>query len=173
MGETGVDNHDPAAVEQVHPPPPSTPIGGGTGAGDGEGARQRRGGGRVVSGDAAAAAGDGWTSSDREGSARARTDEQRDNLLLLLGVSVIAACCLCWFLEHLDYLLKPLVFAVGLSLILRPFVDFLTDARYQEQKLRRWNVKPPWAPRTATVPRVIGLILALSVVMLVSATFIW
>ena len=107
------------------------------------------------------------------GASRVRTDEQRDNLLLLLGVSVIAACCLCWFLEHLDYLLKPLVFAVGLSLLLRPFVDFVSDARFQEQKLRQWKIKTPWAPRAIVVPRAVGLILALSVVILVSATFIW
>lgn len=98
---------------------------------------------------------------------------RNDNLLLLLSVSVIAACCLCWFLEHLDYLLKPLVFALGLSLILRPFVDFLSDARYQEQKLRRWNVRPPWSPRVAVVPRFVALILALSAVMLLCFTFIW
>jgi len=93
-----------------------------------------------------------------------RTDAQRDNLVLLLSVALIAACCLCWFLEHLDYLLKPLVFAVGLSLILRPFVDFLSDRRYQKQKLRLWNVTTPWAPRTATIPRFLALILALSAV---------
>ena len=48
-------------------------------------------------------------------SSEPRTEAERDNLLLLLGVSCIAACCLCWFLEHLAYLLRPLVFAVGLS----------------------------------------------------------
>ena len=99
--------------------------------------------------------------------------QRDDTLLLLLGVSIIAACCACWFLEHLDYLLKPLVFAVGLSLILRPFVDFLSDGRYQEQKLRRWNVKLPWSPRTVVVPRFVSVVLALSVVFLVSGTIIW
>ena len=64
-----------------------------------------------------------------------RTPEQRDNIVVLLGVSCIAACCMCWFLEHLAFLLRPLVFAVGLSLILRPFVDFVSDGRYQKHKL--------------------------------------
>ena len=77
-----------------------------------------------------------------------------DNLLLLLGVSCIAACCLCWFLEHLAYLLRPLVFALGLSLILRPFVDFASDARYQRGKLRKWNARLPWHPRTMAAPLV-------------------
>ena len=70
--------------------------------------------------------------------------QQRDNVVVLLGVSCIAACCMCWFLEHLAFLLRPLVFAVGLSLILRPFVDFVSDARYQKHKLRVWNARPPW-----------------------------
>ena len=96
-----------------------------------------------------------------------------DNLLLLLGVSCIAACCLCWFLEHLAYLLRPLVFALGLSLILRPFVDFASDARYQRGKLRKWNARLPWHPRTIVVPRLVALPFAIGLVVLVSASFVW
>lgn len=102
-----------------------------------------------------------------------RTEAERDNLLLLLGVSCIAACCLCWFLEHLAYLLRPLVFAVGLSLILRPFVDFASDARFQRHKLRVWNVRPPWYPRTVIIPRLVALPIAIALVMLVAGTFVW
>ena len=65
------------------------------------------------------------------------------------------------------------MFALGLSLILRPFVDFASDWRYQQAKLRRWNVRTPWHPRVVVVPRALALVLALSLVMLVSATFIW
>lgn len=106
-------------------------------------------------------------------SSEPRTEAQRDNLLLLLGVSCIAACCMCWFLEHLAYLLRPLVFAVGLSLILRPFVDFASDARYQRHKLRVWNVRPPWYPRTVIIPRLVALPIAIALVMLVAGTFVW
>ena len=45
-----------------------------------------------------------------------------------------AACCLCWFLEHLAYLLRPLVFALGLSLILRR-LWISPRTRYQREKL--------------------------------------
>ena len=195
MGETTVDNGDD--VRRHDPAPP-----GRGGVGVGEGAHVRSGGDGALgattttttttnavgagAGAAATAAADGSNGNGGDDDVlrldpaaassrrvRARTDAQRDNLLLLLGVTIIAACCSCWFLEHLDYLLKPLVFAVGLSLLLRPFVDFISDARYQTMKLRRWNVTPPWSPRTATVPRFVALVLALSVVMLVSATFIW
>ena len=106
-------------------------------------------------------------------SSEPRTEAERDNLLLLLGVSCIAACCLCWFLEHLAYLLRPLVFAVGLSLILRPFVDFASDARYQRHKLRVWNVRPPWYPRMVIIPRLVALPIAIALVMLVAGTFVW
>ena len=44
------------------------------------------------------------------------SSRDRDGLLLLLAVSIIAFAALCWWLEHLAFLLKPLVFAVALSL---------------------------------------------------------
>ena len=96
-----------------------------------------------------------------------------DNLLLLLGVSCIAACCLCWFLEHLAYLLRPLVFALGLSLILRPFVDFASDARYQREAPQVERATPAWHPRTIVVPRLVALPFAIGLVVLVSASFVW
>ena len=65
------------------------------------------------------------------------------------------------------------MFALGIALILRPFVDFASDWRYRQAKLRRWNVRTPWHPRVVVVPRALALVLALSLVMLVSATFIW
>ena len=99
--------------------------------------------------------------------------QQRDNVVVLLGVSCIAACCMCWFLEHLAFLLRPLVFAVGLSLILRPFVDFVSDARYQKHKLRVWNARPPWHPRVLVIPRLIALPVAIAMLVLVSASFLW
>ena len=99
--------------------------------------------------------------------------QQRDNVVVLLGVSCIAACCMCWFLEHLAFLLRPLVFAVGLSLILRPFVDFVSDARYQKHKLRVWNARPPWHPRVLVIPRLIALPVAIATLVLVSASFLW
>ena len=99
--------------------------------------------------------------------------QQRDNVVVLLGVSCIAACCMCWFLEHLAFLLRPLVFAVGLSLILRPFVDFVSDARYQKHKLRVWNARPPWHPRVLIIPRLIALPVAIATLVLVSASFLW
>ena len=102
-----------------------------------------------------------------------RTEEQRDNIVVLLGVSAIAACCVCWFLEHLAFLLRPLVFAVGLSLILRPFVDFVSDAKYQRHKLRVWRTKLPWHPRTLTIPRFVALPVAILMLMLLSASFLW
>jgi len=101
------------------------------------------------------------------------TQQQRDNIVVLLGVSCIAACCMCWFLEHLAFLLRPLVFAVGLSLILRPFVDFVSDGRYQKHKLRLWNVRLPWHPRTPIIPRLIALPIAIGMLVLVSASFLW
>ena len=117
--------------------------------------------------------GGGWQAGGGSGPSTGAPPASSDDLVLLLSVSIISACCLCWFLEHLDYLLRPLVFAVGLSLILRPFVDFASDWRYQQAKLRRWNVQTPWHPRVVVVPRALALVLALSLVMLVSATFIW
>ena len=84
----------------------------------------------------------GWQAGGGAGpSTSAGPGASSDDLVLLLSVSVISACCLCWFLEHLDYLLRPLVFALGIALILRPFVDFASDWRYQQAKLRRWNVR--------------------------------
>ena len=76
--------------------------------------------------------GGGWQAGGGAGpSTSAGPGASSDDLVLLLSVSVISACCLCWFLEHLDYLLRPLVFALGIALILRPFVDFASDWRYQ------------------------------------------
>ena len=102
-----------------------------------------------------------------------RTPEQRDNIVVLLGVSCIAACCMCWFLEHLAFLLRPLVFAVGLSLILRPFVDFVSDGRYQKHKLRVWGSRLPWHPRVFTIPRLIALPVAIAMLMSIAGSFLW
>lgn len=65
------------------------------------------------------------------------------------------------------------MFAVGLSLILRPFVDFVSDARYQKHKLRVWNARPPWHPRVLVIPRLIALPVAIAMLVLVSASFLW
>lgn len=101
------------------------------------------------------------------------SSRDRDGLLLLLAVSIIAFAALCWWLEHLAFLLKPLVFAVALSLILRPVVDFTSDRAYQAAKLREWDVRTPWHPRVFVLPRFVGLVLSMCLVVLVVASFIW
>ena len=75
-----------------------------------------------------------------------------DVTVITLGVAIIASACACWLLQVLAYLLRPLVTATGAALLLRPLVDFVSDAQYQRDVVRRHARggagRLPWAAVT-------------------------
>ena len=88
----------------------------------------------------------------------------RDVTVITLGVAVIASACACWLLQVLAYLLRPLVTATGAALLLRPLVDFVSDAQYQRDVVRRHargGVGCCRGNRAVTVPRVVAIVFAL------------
>ena len=101
----------------------------------------------------------------------------RDVTVITLGVAVIASACACWLLQVLAYLLRPLVTATGAALLLRPLVDFVSDAQYQRDVVRRHAREGGGyccrGNRAVTVPRVVAIVFALSVVCAVFGTLIW
>ena len=104
--------------------------------------------------------------------ARSSATSDRDVTVITLGVAVIASACACWLLQVLSYLLRPLVTATGAALLLRPLVDFVSDGGYQRDVLRR-NRAPLCCGRALTVPRIVAIVLALSIVCAVFGTLIW
>jgi len=104
------------------------------------------------------------------------TASARDVTVITLGVAVIASACACWLLQVLAYLLRPLVTATGAALLLRPLVDFVSDAQYQREVVRRHARGALGCCRghhAVTVPRVVAIVFALSVVCAVFGTLIW
>ena len=100
----------------------------------------------------------------------------RDVTVITLGVAIIASACACWLLQVLAYLLRPLVTATGAALLLRPLVDFVSDAQYQRDVVRRHARGGGGCcrgNRAVTVPRVVAIVFALSVVCAVFGTLIW
>lgn len=98
----------------------------------------------------------------------------RDVTVITLGVAVIASACTCWMLQVLAYLLRPLVTATGAALLLRPLVDFVSDAKYQKDVLRRSKLRFCCSRNVSvTIPRIIAILFALCVVCGVFGTLIW
>jgi predicted PurR-regulated permease PerM len=98
---------------------------------------------------------------------------RRDATVITLGVAVIAAACSVWLLQVLAYLLRPLVTAIGVALLLRPLVDFVSDSAYQRVVLRRSRTCGWSCTRAITVPRIIAIVFALCVVVGVFGTLLW
>ena len=96
---------------------------------------------------------------------------RRDATVITLGVAVIAAASACWLLQVLAYLLRPLVTAIGVALLLRPLVDFVSDGAYQRVVLRR--SRACGCARAVTVPRIVAIVFALCVVVGVFGTLLW
>ena len=94
----------------------------------------------------------------------------RDAAVITLSVAVIAAASSCWLLQVLAYLLRPLVTAIGVALLLRPLVDFVSDSAYQRVVMRRARM---CARFTVTVPRIVAIVFALCVVVGVFGTLLW
>ena len=100
------------------------------------------------------------------------TASARDVTVIAMGVAVIASACACWLLQVLAYLLRPLVTATGAALLLRPLVDFVSDAADQRETLRRNRLRV-CCPRVFTVPRIVAIVFALVVVCAVFGTLVW